>query len=115
MSHLNKEQLQELQASIEEKLANLRDYHSSVDASDPTNDQDRDEHNESGEDSLENYEMLESESLENESEAMITELEEALQRIEEGTYGTDQETGEPIPFARLQLYPAARTNVEQAE
>lgn len=113
MSHLTPEQLKQLRAALEEKRAKLLDYNLSVDTSDPTNDPDRDMHNESGEEALENYEMLESESLENASSAMVEEIEAALARIDAGTYGHDQETGEPIPFARLKLYPAARTNVKE--
>ena len=35
-------------------------------------------------------------------------IEEALQRMDEGTYGLDQHTGEPIPVERLRLIPWAR-------
>lgn len=35
-------------------------------------------------------------------------IEEALQRMEEGTYGFCQWSGKPIPFRRLQLIPWAR-------
>lgn len=47
------------------------------------------------------------ESLESE----LAELEAALQRVEDGTYGIDEVTGEPIPPERLEAYPTARTNV----
>ena len=48
------------------------------------------------------------ESLESELE----ELEAALQRIDDGTYGVDEITGEPIAAERLEAVPTARTNVE---
>ena len=35
----------------------------------------------------------------------------AIERIEQGTYGIDEETGEPIDPARLEAMPTARTNV----
>jgi RNA polymerase-binding transcription factor DksA len=35
----------------------------------------------------------------------------ALQRIDDGTYGYDEETGEPIDPARLEALPTARTNI----
>jgi DnaK suppressor protein len=41
----------------------------------------------------------------------IAEVDAALRRIELGTYGIDEETGEPIDPARLEAVPAARTNV----
>ncbi len=41
----------------------------------------------------------------------IVEIDAALHRIELGTYGLDEETGEPIDPERLDAIPAARTNV----
>jgi RNA polymerase-binding transcription factor DksA len=45
-------------------------------------------------------------------EADLAEIEAALQRLEEGRYGVDEVTGEPIDRARLEAYPTARTNVD---
>jgi RNA polymerase-binding transcription factor DksA len=41
----------------------------------------------------------------------IAEIDAALQRIERGTYGVDEDTGDPIDPERLDAIPAARTNV----
>ncbi len=49
--------------------------------------------------------------LRGELEASLNEVEAALQRIEDGTYGIDEETGEPIDPARLEAIPTARTNI----
>lgn len=51
------------------------------------------------------------EQLENE----LAELQAALERVDAGTYGIDEQTGEPIDPARLDAFPAARTNVEGAD
>jgi DnaK suppressor protein len=48
------------------------------------------------------------EELENE----LAEIEAALQRLDVGTYGVDEVTGEPIASERLEAYPIARTNVD---
>jgi len=48
-------------------------------------------------------------------EAEFRELEDALARIDAGTYGIDEDTGEPIDPDRLEAVPAARTNVVQPE
>jgi RNA polymerase-binding transcription factor DksA len=48
------------------------------------------------------------ESLETE----LAEVEAALRRLDEGTYGIDEVTGEPIDPARLDARPEARTNVD---
>jgi DnaK suppressor protein len=41
----------------------------------------------------------------------IAEIDAALHRIDLGTYGIDEETGDPIDPERLDAVPAARTNV----
>ena len=46
-------------------------------------------------------------------ESELAELQAALERIDNGTYGVDEVTGEPIDPARLEALPAARTNVDQ--
>ena len=48
------------------------------------------------------------EQLENE----LAEIEAALQRLDAGTYGIDEVTGEPIARERLEALPSARTNVD---
>jgi RNA polymerase-binding transcription factor DksA len=40
------------------------------------------------------------------------EIEAALQRLDQGTYGIDEVTGDPISPERLEAYPIARTNVD---
>jgi RNA polymerase-binding transcription factor DksA len=47
------------------------------------------------------------ESLETE----LAEIEAAVERIDNGTYGVDEVTGKPIDAARLEAQPTARTNV----
>lgn len=44
-------------------------------------------------------------------EVDLAEIEAALQRLDEGTYGIDEVTGAPIDPERLDALPAARTNV----
>jgi RNA polymerase-binding transcription factor DksA len=45
-------------------------------------------------------------------EGELAEIEAAIGRIDEGTYGIDEVTGAPIDPARLEAVPTARTNVE---
>jgi RNA polymerase-binding transcription factor DksA len=42
----------------------------------------------------------------------LAEIEAALQRVEDGTYGIDEVTGEPIDPERLDAIPTARTNID---
>lgn len=45
-------------------------------------------------------------------EAELAEIEAAIARVDEGTYGIDEVTGEPIDPARLDAVPYARTNID---
>jgi DnaK suppressor protein len=45
----------------------------------------------------------------------LHEIDRALARIEEGTYGLSDVTGEPIPIERLRAIPWATMTVEEAE
>lgn len=49
--------------------------------------------------------------LESDLTASIAEVDAALQRIEDGTYGLDEDTGEPIDPERLDTIPTARRNI----
>ena len=46
-------------------------------------------------------------------EGELAEIEAALQRLDDGTYGIDEQTGQPIDAARLDAFPTARTNIER--
>jgi RNA polymerase-binding transcription factor DksA len=45
-------------------------------------------------------------------EADLAEIEAALQRLDDGTYGIDEVTGSPISRERLEARPTARTDIE---
>ncbi len=45
-------------------------------------------------------------------ETELAEIQAALRRIDEGTYGIDEVTGDPIAPERLDAFPIARTNVD---
>ena len=46
---------------------------------------------------------------------LISKIDEALRRIEEGAYGYCEETGEPISLARLEARPIATLSLEAQE
>ena len=46
---------------------------------------------------------------------MISKIDEALRRIEDGSYGYCEETGEPIGLARLDARPIATLSLEAQE
>lgn len=47
-----------------------------------------------------------------EVEELLASVNGALKRIDEGTYGVDKHTGEPIDKARLELFPEADENIK---
>ena len=51
----------------------------------------------------------------NRSRKLITKINSALRRIEEGTYGYCEETGEPIGLKRLMARPVATLSIEAQE
>jgi RNA polymerase-binding transcription factor len=46
---------------------------------------------------------------------LIAKIDAALQRIEDGTYGYCEETGEPISIRRLEARPIATLSIEAQE
>lgn len=48
-------------------------------------------------------------------ESELAEIEAALARLDDGTYGIDEVSGEPIDPERLAAYPQARTNVDRSD
>jgi DnaK suppressor protein len=54
-------------------------------------------------------------TVEQQVERRLQAVERALQKIEEGTYGLSDESGEPIPRGRLEAIPEAIRTVEEQE
>jgi DnaK suppressor protein len=48
-------------------------------------------------------------------QALLVQVEAALARFDRGTFGISEESGEPIPFERLDAVPWARTGAAEAE
>jgi RNA polymerase-binding transcription factor DksA len=110
MKHLTKEQLAQLQQKLEAKLAQLTQFKQGFDQANPVNDPDRTiDNSESGDEALEDHSILENDALSDEAKEMIAEVQAALDRMKNGTYGIDPDTGAEISFARLNLVPEART------
>jgi DnaK suppressor protein len=54
-------------------------------------------------------------TVEQQVERRLQAVERALQKIEEGTYGLSDDSGEPIPRGRLEAIPEATRTVEEQE
>ena len=55
------------------------------------------------------------EGLRDDLKAQLDAVARAEQRLAAGTYGLSVESGEPIPDARLEIYPTAELTVEEEE
>ncbi|MCB0877503.1 MAG: hypothetical protein KDC46_00780 [Thermoleophilia bacterium] len=53
-------------------------------------------------------------SIEEHEEHLLAEIDAALKRMEDGTYGVCEVDGTPIEFERLQALPWARTHLKHA-
>lgn len=60
------------------------------------------------------FEMEKELSLAENAKDLLSKVEEAIERLEEGRYGDCAECGTPIPVARLDVLPYARTCVDCA-
>lgn len=54
-------------------------------------------------------------SLLQHEENLLRQIDEALDRLEDGTYGYCEETGNPIGIKRLKAYPVATLSIEAQE
>lgn len=109
--HLNSTQLEKLKLQLLERQEKLRGTLSSLEKTNPVADADRlNENADVGDDATEDRELVRHESLQSETEIGLKRVEEALSRIEDGSYGHTLE-GEAIPFERLSVDPTATTLV----
>jgi len=110
--HLSDSQLAQLKKQLEESQMKLRNSLSSLEKTDPAGDVDRlNENADTGDDATEDRELVRHESLQTEAEIMLKRVEEALSRMEDGSYGRTLD-GEEIPFERLAVDPTVTTLVK---
>jgi DnaK suppressor protein len=68
-----------------------------------------------GDQGTDQFERAKEQTFYEQAREKIMEVEDALQRMEEGRYGVSEKSGEPIPVERLEAMPTARYKVEEAE
>jgi DnaK suppressor protein len=107
-THLTPAQLQELRSELERELARLRVSTVPADASSqPMTD--------AGDDPIADVDAMANQQLAKElhshEQALAVNIEDALQRMDDGSYGTCASCGAAIPFGRLLVMPEARTCV----
>jgi DnaK suppressor protein len=106
--NMMKKRLEEKQAELLANLAGLTEAHPQP--VDPI------EANEGAPDveevAVDSLELEQEQSIEANEQALLTEVQAALKRIEQGTYGKCVECGRPIPEKRLEAIPWAARDVE---
>lgn len=122
MDHLTEAQIESFKTRLEAERARLEEELASVGKKDEeqagdwapkTDDLDimEADRNETA-DRLE--ELEDNTAILNDLEIQLNRVHRALQKIEAGTYGRCEVSGEPIPLERLEANPAALTTVEHA-
>ncbi|GAA4698550.1 TraR/DksA family transcriptional regulator [Nocardioides conyzicola] len=103
-----RDRLAEERRRTTQRLAELRgDYRGFVEASKDTNADD--EHDPEG--ATIAFERSQVGALVRQAETHLTEIDAALGRLDDGTYGVCAVCGQPIPAARLEVRPTATTCV----
>jgi DnaK suppressor protein len=103
-----RQRLEEERRSTLDRLSSLQaDFGGIVAASEGSNADD--EHDPEG--ATIAFERSQVSTLVRQAQRHLQEVEAALQRVEEGSYGRCERCGEPIPEARLEARPVARTCV----
>ncbi len=110
MDHLSGQQIALLRAKLEAELGELRDRVAAdrVEMVEVVNPDPGDIEDAAAADAL----RFRNKSLLDRDRARLAELEAALERMDDGSYGICEDTDEPIPFRRLELEPTARFTVE---
>jgi RNA polymerase-binding transcription factor DksA len=114
---LTPEVLAELRSALEDKRERLHSaiagLRSSQDAGPhPSVDPLVEPEGDRGDASVELEEWDESHQEELDEEVQLAEVEHALAKFSDGTYGTCEDCGRPIPLARLRILPEARYDVQ---
>jgi DnaK suppressor protein len=106
-SLLTKNQLAEMRRRLEEERTRILRVLRAPEPAAPQADQET-EFEEAAQRAAERTQDLEIESRER---ALLAEVERALAKLDEGTYGMSETTGAPIPYERLAAVPWARDDV----
>lgn len=108
---LSAQQLQVLQEKLVEEKMRAEHTLNSLRTTDPANDPERlDDNSDVGDEAGESLELDRHEVLERQTSSVLQRIDEALARIDAGTYGVTSD-GEDIPFERLMVDPTATTLV----
>jgi RNA polymerase-binding transcription factor DksA len=108
-SALTKAQLDELRRKLERERERIR----AVLAAPPGDAPQRDQESEIEEAAQRETERTQGDEVEARERALLGEVERALAKLDRGTYGVGEQTGDRIPYERLAAVPWAREPVDE--
>jgi DnaK suppressor protein len=103
-----RERLESERSRLREKIADISGAHGNLGAKDPVLN-DPEDFAEMAQDITYEETQL---ALSVNDLRLLSQIERALQRMDEGAYGRSEITGAPIPYERLEALPWATTNVQ---
>jgi RNA polymerase-binding transcription factor len=106
---LTKAQLEDLRRKLEAERARILEVLSAA-APEASS---RDQESELEESAQRQDELTRRLEIEARERALLVDVERALGKFEQGSYGVSEDTGEPIPYPRLAAVPWARGGVEE--
>jgi DnaK suppressor protein len=111
--HLSEGDLEELKATLEAKRKEVKElYEHDVQAGQESTDDNADDFADRANNSYNRETMF---ALSDAERTLLFEIDEALERIDKGTYGTCEHFGSPIGIERLKAIPWARYSIEAQE
>lgn len=110
-----KEKLLGMKKEAEKDLEKYSDSMSDQESSSETHQEISDIPDHPGDHGTEQFERAKDQTFYEKARERLMEIEDALKRIEEGSYGRSEKSGEPIPVERLEIEPTARYTVEESK
>jgi DnaK suppressor protein len=111
-TELTPDRLSQLRRALEAKRDELRRKSQENIAVATAAEEPQSEEAESAQDETRTGELL---SLAEQQSGVLEEIDAALERMKQGTYGTSEISGRPIPFRRLLAVPWARNDAQEEE
>ncbi|MFS0727277.1 TraR/DksA C4-type zinc finger protein [Paenibacillus sp. 1P07SE] len=116
MSHLTSVQLQQLRTQLREEQEELQSHlNEAAEGQEEQAGELSSYDNHPGDLGTETFEKARDMAIDDSLSERLGEIEAALARMEDGTYGHCEISGEPIPFERLEAVPYTTRTVEHAE
>ncbi|MFG6119528.1 MULTISPECIES: hypothetical protein [Thalassobacillus] len=110
-----KERLLEMKKETEQDLEKYSDSLGNQDSSAESHQELSDMPDHPGNHGTEQFERSKDQTFYEKARERMMEIEDALQRIEDGKYGLSEKSGDPIPVERLEIEPTARYTVEESQ